>query len=524
MLQVAATTIPHFLSPRVTSPFALFQYADDTLIFSTTKGSAASSLKLLLCIFAEVSGLSINFTKSNLVPINLSDAHSSALASIFLYSLSNLPLAYLGLQLSHKTPDKSSFMPLLEKIDGKLQSWKGRLLTRAGRIQLTKSILSSFPVYFMACFKLPSWFIKRVDRLRRDFIWGKSNSSGRAIPLLNWQTCCLSKEFGGFGLTELTLQNTILLLKFWWRLFSEKTSIWTTFLTAIYSRARNPTNPLLWKGEGSFFWKQLRSLRALFQISTTWEINSGTTPLFWFDSWNGKPLIFFSKSTPWPVKPHFSLRQAASNLLLHLPRPLQLQEHNYLSLATQFLFNEDPDCIRWKWSRSGVFSSKDTYKAFISAGKIPFPFFQIWHFNIPPSIKVFCLLLLHKKLLTQDSLLRRNMQVLPGCHLCQQDLLETPQHLFFNCPFSTSVWTTIFPSRFASLTSCEDSTATITSFLASLPTIGRSRSFTLFCYSLWFIWRECNNRLFRNKRKPPDIIALMAASESELFLRATGKS
>ncbi|KAJ4751417.1 RNA-directed DNA polymerase (reverse transcriptase)-related family protein [Rhynchospora pubera] len=487
MLQVAATTIPHFLSPRVTSPFALFQYADDTLIFSTTKGSAASSLKLLLCIFAEVSGLSINFTKSNLVPINLSDAHSSALASTFLCSISNLPLAYLGLQLSHKTPDKSSFMPLLEKIDRKLQSWKGRLLTRAGRIQLTKSILSSFPVYFMACFKLPSWFIKRVDRLRRDFIWGKSNSSGRAIPLLNWQTCCLSKEFGGFELG--TLQ------------------------THCFGKEKDP-----------FFWKQLRSLRALFQISTTWEINSGTTPLFWFDSWNGKPLIFFSKSTPWPVKPHFSLRQAASNLLLHLPRPLQLQEHNYLSLATQFLFNEDPDCIRWKWSRSGVFSSKDTYKAFISAGKIPSPFFQIWHFNIPPSIKVFCLLLLHKKLLTQDSLLRRNMQVLPGCHLCQQDLLETPQHLFFNCPFSTSVWTTIFPSRFASLTSCEDSTATITSFLASLPTIGRSRSFTLFCYSLWFIWRERNNKLFRNKRKPPDIIALMAASESELFLRATGKS
>lgn len=83
----------------------------------------------------------------------------------------------------------------VEKIEKKLDGWKGKLISRGGRLQLVNSVLSSIPIYFMACFQLPRWVLKRIDMIRRQFLWGKTDGSVNGTSLMNWDTVCLPKHY-----------------------------------------------------------------------------------------------------------------------------------------------------------------------------------------------------------------------------------------------------------------------------------------------------------------------------------------
>jgi hypothetical protein len=54
--------IPHL----VDGGFSILQYADDTIIFMEHNLEKALNMKLILCIFEELSGLKINFHKSEI--------------------------------------------------------------------------------------------------------------------------------------------------------------------------------------------------------------------------------------------------------------------------------------------------------------------------------------------------------------------------------------------------------------------------------------------------------------------------
>lgn len=56
------------------------QFADDTLIFLEANSFMLDNLKFLLLGFEIVSSLRINFDKSEMVALNIYDAHSNSLA------------------------------------------------------------------------------------------------------------------------------------------------------------------------------------------------------------------------------------------------------------------------------------------------------------------------------------------------------------------------------------------------------------------------------------------------------------
>jgi hypothetical protein len=61
------------------------------------------------------------------------------------------------------------FMPLLNKVGGKLLGWNGKLMTKEARAQLVKSVLTSILTYHATVFPLPKWLIKKIDKFRRNF-------------------------------------------------------------------------------------------------------------------------------------------------------------------------------------------------------------------------------------------------------------------------------------------------------------------------------------------------------------------
>jgi hypothetical protein len=72
---------------------------------------------------------------------------------------------YLGLPLSVRRLKKVNFRPLMDKATGKLSFWAGHNLTQAGRASLTKSVLSSKPVYFLMAFRPNKELIEDHDKI-----------------------------------------------------------------------------------------------------------------------------------------------------------------------------------------------------------------------------------------------------------------------------------------------------------------------------------------------------------------------
>jgi hypothetical protein len=66
-----------------TDDFPILQYADDTQIIMEGCGRQLFVLKALLNTFAASTGLRVNFNKSMLVPINLTDEKTQHMAATF---------------------------------------------------------------------------------------------------------------------------------------------------------------------------------------------------------------------------------------------------------------------------------------------------------------------------------------------------------------------------------------------------------------------------------------------------------
>lgn len=124
-------------------------------------------------MFTAILGLHINYEKSMWIPINMQDGACIRKNLILGYRQSQFPTTYLGMPLTVRKPTINLFMPLIKRFESKLEGWKGKLISRGGKLQLVNLVISSISIYFMACFQLPKWVIHRLDRIRRSFLWGK---------------------------------------------------------------------------------------------------------------------------------------------------------------------------------------------------------------------------------------------------------------------------------------------------------------------------------------------------------------
>lgn len=75
------------------------QYADDTILFCKDETDDIRSLKTFLRCFEAPPGLRINFSKTELIGINLDEDCIKLLAEGFGCKVGNLPLTYLGVPL-----------------------------------------------------------------------------------------------------------------------------------------------------------------------------------------------------------------------------------------------------------------------------------------------------------------------------------------------------------------------------------------------------------------------------------------
>ena len=164
------------------------QFADDTILFANSSAEELQTLKSLLLVFGQVSGLKVNLDKSNLFGINLDQNHLSRLALLLDCKASDWPILYLGLPLGGNPTACGLWDPVIERISRRLDRWQKAYLSFGGRITLVHSCLSHIPSYFLSLFKIPASVAAKVERMQRDFLWS-GVGEGKEIILLVGMHC-----------------------------------------------------------------------------------------------------------------------------------------------------------------------------------------------------------------------------------------------------------------------------------------------------------------------------------------------
>lgn len=120
-----------------------------------------------------------------------------------------LPTIYLGLPLGDKYKGIHKWDRIIDRFNAKLAGWKKPYLTRAGKIALINSVLSSLPVYFMSLFDMPKYVELKLERIMRNFLWN-DNKGHRKLHLVKWDVIRRRKRNGGLGVKKLRVMNNAL--------------------------------------------------------------------------------------------------------------------------------------------------------------------------------------------------------------------------------------------------------------------------------------------------------------------------
>ena len=159
--------LPHLVQDGL----SILQYADDTVIFMSHDVERARNMKLILSTFEQLSGLKINFHKSEIFCFGKAKDHKVFYSQLFGCGVGKFPFRYLGLPIHTRKLSNKDWRTIENRIEKKLSGWKGKLLSVGGRLVLINSVLSSLPMFMMSFFELPKGVLEKIDCLRSRFYW-----------------------------------------------------------------------------------------------------------------------------------------------------------------------------------------------------------------------------------------------------------------------------------------------------------------------------------------------------------------
>jgi hypothetical protein len=262
------------------------QYADDTVLCISHDSENALNLKLLLYLFELMSGLKINYQKSEIFLVGGDNNTAEFYSSLFGCQVGTFPMKYLGVPVTFRNLRVSDLDPLDQKFIKKLDAWVGGANSSGGRLTLVNACLSSLPSYFMSLFMLCKTFLEKMDKLRRRFFWhGKKLKRG--YYMVKWTKVCRSKKKGGLGILDLHKQNISLLCKWWWKLDTEQ-GLWQDIVKAKYLRNKSVANVTA-RFNDSPCWKGLLKVKDTYMVGRKINLRKGNICRLWQDSISGDP-------------------------------------------------------------------------------------------------------------------------------------------------------------------------------------------------------------------------------------------
>uniref|UniRef100_A0A2N9FBV7 Reverse transcriptase zinc-binding domain-containing protein n=1 Tax=Fagus sylvatica TaxID=28930 RepID=A0A2N9FBV7_FAGSY len=409
---------------------------DDSVLFCRATLMECNTIMEILRKYERASGQQINQDKTTLL-------FSASTAAVTQEDIKN------ALQL-----------PMWRKVQG----WKEKLLTQAGKEILIKAVIQAIPTYTMHCFKLPKKLCYDLEGIIRNFWWGHKGAS-RKVHWMKWSSLCWPKCLGGMGFRKLMKFNEALLAKQVWRLFHNKESL----IYKVFKAKFFPHGTIMdarHSARASYAWKSILNARHVITKGTWWRIGNGLSTKIWSDKWlpppsSGKPL------TPPCILPHDA---CFSTLILDAP-----------GVWKQF----------WK---------------------------RVWSVRVPHKIQQFLWRACTDSLPTMVNMQRRCIVPTARCSFYQFED-EDVRHTLWSCPVLTPFWAShvlaskLFRHRHFSFLD----------ILSDLFMLGTADSIAELMFMLWLLWNRHNQKLYRNefkpqnKWKPPSVSAFKVNFDATLF-------
>jgi hypothetical protein len=266
----------------------------------------------------------------------------------------------------------------------------------------------------------------------------------------------------------------------------------------------------------------------MFAASVTIEIGDGASTRFWTDNWLPAGTIHF-------IFPNL-YKAVGRRRLGHLVRtamtdyqwvrditgartaPVLIEYVQlWMMLRDVQLRPLESDRFVWRWTADGQYSVRSAYRAYFEGWTKLAGAKELWRAAVPPKVKFFFWLALHRRLWIADRWRRHGLQPAATCVLCDQ-ADETTDHLLCSCVFSREVWARLLlPIGLDTLTPCQNSSL-IGWWLparVALPRTFRKSFDSLVLLVSWCIWKERNARTFDHRAATSAILAQRIITEAD---------
>ncbi|GJT56728.1 RNA-directed DNA polymerase, eukaryota, reverse transcriptase zinc-binding domain protein [Tanacetum coccineum] len=107
---------------------------------------------------------------------HLDNDTKSDISNIFPFKEGKLPVRYLGVLLVTKKIGVADCKQLVDRVNRKINDWKNKSLSYAGRAQLIAFVLGSMQVYWGSVFLLPKTVVNEIEKMFKRFLWNCGES------------------------------------------------------------------------------------------------------------------------------------------------------------------------------------------------------------------------------------------------------------------------------------------------------------------------------------------------------------
>nr|CCA66180.1 hypothetical protein [Beta vulgaris subsp. vulgaris] len=498
------------------------QYADDTLMFCEANTNSLKNIQKTLIIFQLVSGLQVNFHKSSLMGLNVTSSWIQEAANSLMCKIGTIPFSYLGLPIGDNPARIRTWDPIIDKLEKKLASWKGKLLSLGGRLTLIKASLSNLPLYYMSLFPVPKGVIEKINKLMRAFLWC-GDFGKRPFSMVSWSIVQQPKTSGGLGIGNILHKNLSLLFKWIWRLFENPSSMWGSIIRSKYNYSSTCSISDLKKPVSGGPWKSIcaavlghEGARLIAVNGMRKNVGNGISSLFWHDTWLCEqplkriaPRLFSiainknSSIASYGVWEGFNWVWVFSWKRVLRPQDLVEKAHLDELLKSVRLDPNADDQLIWAPEKSGRFSTKSFSK---ELSKMTPPTHSdavkgVWRGLVPHRIEVFVWIALLGKINSRHKLAAFGIisEEEDICPLCDEGS-ETSDHLLLHCVEAQKLWAWwldiwkvkwVFPSSLLDAFSQWKCIKKKSNFFKKVWAAS-------FFVIIWTIWKERNLRIFHN--------------------------
>jgi hypothetical protein len=429
-------------------------FADDLIIFTHATSSEAGIIKDCLAKYSLWSGQTVNMEKSNILfSANTTASTKASILDIIPYVETPNSAKHLGLPMFFGRSKQYLFLDILQKVKGKIEGWRSKTLSQAGKSVLLKVIASSIPSYAMSSFMFPDILCNRLDAAFRNFWWGFSVNKAHNLSLKSWKSICLPKDQGGLGFRLMKDINVSLIAKLGWKILVNHDALWIPLFKEKYIKYGTLLSCPL--STGSYIWNGITSVVPLLKLGACYIPHASSSLAIWHSPWiptlpNFQPVPRVLRlCLDYPlvisnlIHPQFLTWNVSLLLFLFVPETVT----EILKISTRAM----SDSLIWTASASGVFSSKTAHHLYSSSRSThvspvtPSSWKGLWKLKLNHRLKLFLWKMIWNIVPTKDRIAQSiaTSQRDSSCSLCSAST-DSQLHLFFSCPIAKVIWRNSF--------------------------------------------------------------------------------